>query len=198
MKRVIGDPVDLVKSIFGSIIRNCQIQTYLILLLVFSSVAFSGCFRHYYKVNSKEAGDTAIIEQLKNEHKYFILHSNDQVMGAEHLNWVNDRLEADLVALPKEHAQHTKPKLNDKNAMKAKHQSSTLTEVHLYSGTTIPSLQSHISLPKAAINRVDVYEMDESATRQSHILSTVGFSAAGIIILGVLVLIITGGLVASP
>jgi len=82
--------------------------------------------------------------------------------------------------------------------MRSKQQANTLMEVHLYSDTVIPPNQKHIALPITAINRIDIYEMDAMATRQSHILSTVGISAAGILIIGGLILIITGGLVELP
>ena len=191
MKRIFYNTAGKVKSDFNWL--N-------ILLPLFAGIALSGCFQHYYKVNSKEVADQAFIEQLKTSNKYFIIHFTDQVMGTQQLKLVNDQLEADLVALPKEHAHHTNPKLDTKNAMKSKNQATTLMEVHLYSGsnTVIPAGQTLIILPITAINRVDVYEMDAGPTRQSHILSVVGVTAAGIIIIGVLAYIITGGLVTLP
>jgi hypothetical protein len=198
MKQIINQTACKAKSIFTciNIFRHRQAKN--VLLLLFAGVVFSSCFRHYYKVNSKEVADTALIEQFKAANKYFIFHCDDIVMGTRNLNLVNDQLEAELVALPKDHAHHTKPHLNEKNAMRSKHQSNTLMEVHLYSSTTIPADQKHITLPIGAINRIDIYEMDESSTRQSHILSTVGLAGAGIFIIGTLVLILTGGLVELP
>lgn len=200
MKQIFNRPTGKAKSIFSWLFMFCLQPAKKILLIVLGGVALSSCFQHYYKVNSKEVVDTAVIEQLKAANKYFIFHFDEKVMGTQQLNLVNDQLEADLVALPKEHAHHTKPKLDTKNGMKAKNQANTLMEVHLYSSSNpvTSAGQTHIALPVTAINRVDVYEMDARPTRQNHILSVVGVTAASIILIGVLAYIITGGLVSLP
>lgn len=198
MKRIINQPSDREKSISGYPFNLCKQHFKNMLLLVFICHAFTGCFRHYFKVDSKEVIDAASIEQLKAANKYFILHFEDRVMGTQQLSLVNDRLEAELVALPKEHAHHVRPNLNKKNGMKAKQQANTLMEVHLYANTAIPSTETHIAVPIKSISRIDIYEMDASATRQSHILSTVGLTTSGILIIGTLVLILTGEMVDMP
>jgi hypothetical protein len=198
MKRIIN-PAAVNKNIFfDSQFYRCLYQGRSLLLLIFAIVIFTGCFRHYYKVNSKQVADTALIEHLSTGDKYFIFHLKDKVMGTTHLNLVNDSIEADLEVLPKEHAHHLDPDLNTKNAMKSKHQANILKEVHLYSRMAIAPDQKHIALPINAINRIDIYEMDASATRQSHILSAIGFTAVGILIIGTLIFILTGGLAALP
>ena len=195
MKQIIKHRSSQSKLYFSSLNIHLLHQGKFFLLLVISGVLFTGCFRHYYKVDSKTATDAAQIEQLKTEDKYFIFHCEDKVMGTANLNLVNDQLEADLVPLPKEHAHHTKPHVDDKNVMRSKQRSNTLMEVHLYPVTPIPSTQKHITVPLTSINRIDIYEMNATATRQNHILSTVGVTAAGILIAGTLIVLLTGGLV---
>jgi hypothetical protein len=198
MKRIINHSSGKSDLFFSPLFTFFVSQGKHFLLLAFACIILTGCFRHFYKVNSKEVADTTLVGQLKADDKYFILHCEDKVMGTQHLGLVNDQLEADLVALPKEHAHHTNPALNTKNVMKSKQQANTLKEVHLYSSTPVASDQKHIALPITAINRIDVYEMDAGATRQSHILSAIGLTAAGILIAGTLIFILTGGLAVLP
>lgn len=149
----------------------------------------AGCFQQYYKTNTRPEADAAVIQQMKAADKYFIIHYVDKIMAAQNLSVTNEVLEADLQALPKEHARYTSPTDEDRNPMKAKYKATTLTEVHLYTDEGFNAEQMHIALPVVDINRMDIYELDAKATRESRVLSIIGVSALAFVLTTIILLI---------
>lgn len=182
MNRLTNKHIDKINTPF-----ICQI-----LSLFFTALILSGCFQHYYKTNSSNTVDGALIEKLKVSNKYFIMHYGDNIKGAVQVKTTNDVLEADLVPLPKEHSFYTNPNGNEENKMKIKREFNTLMEVHVYTTTAFSSDQTHIAIPISSINRLDIYEFDPEATRQNRFMSILGLTV------GTLVIASTIAVIANP
>lgn len=149
-----------------------------ILLLLLIVPAFSSCFQHYYKANSRTQTDAAQIEKLKTENKYFIVHYNDKITGTQNISLSENTLQFEATALPKEHSYYTSASPDKSNVIRIKHKAATLKEVHLYTNTAFPVNQDRVQLPLAVINRIDVYEFDEKATKRSTTWSIIGLGTA--------------------
>ncbi|MDB5278023.1 MAG: hypothetical protein JWR61_2978 [Ferruginibacter sp.] len=161
-----------------------------VLLLLLASALLSGCFLHYYKTNTTEQVSTTVMEKLVNTDKYFIVHFPDKIMGLQNVKLANDRLQAELVALPKEHSYYTAPVVNEANKMKAKYQQQTLVEVHLYLSAPADASHTFVTLPLSNIKRLDVYELDAKATKSNRILSIAGVTIGAWVVFTVILLIV--------
>lgn len=188
MNSLINSAIKRLQALAGyaCIQRRQKIKISLSLLL--AGWLLAGCFQHYYKTNTKEQVDICLMEKLKAANKYFIIHYNDKIMGTQGVRLENEQLQADLVALPKEHSYYTNPNANEPNVMKVKRQENTLLEVHVYTGETASSGQTHIALPLSDIKRIDVYQYDAEATRRNKIFSIVGVTFVGLAAILVIVL----------
>ena len=153
-----------------------------ITVILLSAVAFltGGCFQQYSKTNTKQTADEDALRQLKTADKYFIIHYTDKIMAAQNVRVSDDKLEADLQGLSKEHAKYLAPPQDDRNVMKAKYKGTVLKEVHLYSNTVLTPGDTHIALPLTDIRRMDVYEQDQKATRENRTMSIIGVSVAAV------------------
>jgi len=173
----------------SNLFKYCRQKGMLILLFIVVTMLAPGCFQQYYKTNTKQTADAAAIQQLKAADKYFIIHYTDKIMAAQNVQVVNDVFEADLLALPTTHAHYTLPKDYSRNVMKAKHQATALTEVHLYTSTAFNSEQLHTTIPLAEIKRMDVYDKDEKATKENRVTSIIGLSLATIALISVIIVV---------
>ncbi|MEO6722392.1 MAG: hypothetical protein ABIN67_18635 [Ferruginibacter sp.] len=154
--------------------RNKKRLRYAVVLLVV--ISLSSCFLHYYKVDRLNKADAATMQNLIAGSKYFILHANDKNLALTQVKINNDMLEGEVNPLPPEHEKYLNPKNAYANRFKVKDKDIVLYEVHLY--TTNPAIStSHISIPMQDVSRVDIYELNQKATRKSRILSIVGLSA---------------------
>ena len=180
MNRLITKTIDKINTPF-----ICQI-----LSLFLAALILTGCFQHYYKTNSNNTVDRALIEKLKVANKYFIIHYGDKIKGAVQVKTTNDVLEANLVPLPQEHSYYTHPKGNEENKMKIKRETNTLIEVHVYTNTTFSTDQTHIIIPISSINRLDIYEFDPEATRQNRFMSILGLTLGTLAIAATIAVII--------
>jgi Tfp pilus assembly protein PilE len=160
----------------------------IILSILLACTIGSGCFQHYYKTNTRLQVDTTFLKNLKAENKYFIVHADTVIMGMQDAKLVNQQLEATLVKLPKERVDYSHPKINEVNAVKAKHQANTFNEVHIYTGEYVSSGQTQVVLPVSTINKIDVYGPDEKTTRVSAILSIVALGVVGLLIAGLVII----------
>lgn len=188
MNSLINSAIKRLQALAGyaCIQRRQKIKITLSLLLV--GWLLAGCFQHYYQTGTQQQVDTTLMEKLKAANKYFIIHYNDKIMGTQGVRLENEQLQADLVALPKEHSYYTNPNANEPNVMKVKRQENTLMEVHVYTGETASPGQTHIALPLSAIKRIDVYQYDTQATRRNKTFSIVGVTFGGLAAILVIVL----------
>ena len=156
-------------------------------ILIFSLLILSSCFQHYFRTSSTKKTDTATLQKLQNANKYFILHLKNTVLGLTNIKVAEDKLEADLIGLPVEHSKYLEPSMKRSNQVQNKIYPLVLMEVHLYYPETIAANQVHISIPITAINGMDVYEFDKSATTGNHILSWVGIGVGVFIVVPLII-----------
>ena len=154
--------------------RKAKKKTILFLLI---TIVLTSCFQHYFRTNTQKSVDAATIQKLLTEGKYFVVHFNNSVMAMQNIIIADDKLNADLIDLPKERLKYTEPNPDKANLVKVKAQSRTLMEVHLYSSSSRDNQQTHLSLPLSALNRIDIYEFDAKATSRNRVLSIVGIVA---------------------
>lgn len=157
------------------------------LLLFFGLTILAGCFQKFYRTGSTDKIDAARIQQLAAT-KYFIIHYADAVMKMEKPVISGESISASLSPLSGSLAKNVYPNPDEPNVLKGS--SSALSEVHLYTKDQKITTGSgtDVLIPLKNIYRLDVYEYDEKATRNSATWSTVGLIAvvaAGIIIVAI-------------
>lgn len=165
-----------------------KIVSYLFICL--SIFTLSSCFLNFYRTNTASSIDANTASKLSSENKYFIIHFANSTNGLEQAHVEGDTLYGKIVPLPPEHSLYLDPDINsDKNRVKSRDKKNTLLEVHLY--TTLPlQNDSMFATNITSFNRADVYELNKSATNENHILSVIGLSLAGILIVGSIALAI--------
>jgi hypothetical protein len=159
-------------------------------LLVFLSICLSGCFLHYYSVNTAPRVDDSVLERLQSANKYFILHARNGAYALKNLRVNNDLLQGDLEELPGEHLKYLVPGQGKLHRFPVRDRYIVLYEVHLYT-TQAAGDSARISLALKDINRMDVYDLNKAATTTSEVLSIVGITVAGIALIGGIAFLIT-------
>jgi hypothetical protein len=151
-------------------------------------VVLSSCFLNFYRTNTKNSIDANTLKNLQTSSKYFIIHftNNNKAFGLAGVSVNGDKLEGNLVELPEEHKKYLYPNPDKTNRVKSIDKTSALMEVHLYNTQPQAEAQTHISIPISAISRIDVYELDRSATSSNHILSWVGVAVGTVLVVGLI------------
>ncbi len=164
-------------------INSIQRNIILFLALFVAITSFSSCFQHYYKTNTANQTDTATLQHLVNEKKYFILHSATNKMALNNVHITNENLEADVTYIPAVHQPYLNPKNETGNKFHVNHKKIVDFEVHLYTADTLTA-NPHINMPVKNFYRVDVYDLDKEATNSSKVLSITGITlgAAAIVV----------------
>ena len=165
---------------------SCKKTPGKVILFLIATTLLSGCFQHYFRTNTQNNIDAATIQKLMSTDKYIIVHSKNRVVGLTNATLVDNKLEADIVPLPLEHSEYLNPQLNKTNRVARPHKEATLMEVHLYNPGEINMDQNHLSFPLSSFNRVDIYELDKSATTGNHVVSWVGVVVGTTVVAGLI------------
>ncbi len=157
-------------------------------LIICASVFSSGCFQHYYSINSSRHIDSATLLKLIKEQKYFIVHDyyHKTEFSITNLKVSDGMLEADPKTLLSEHEAYLNPAKPNHNRYPVKFQDVVLNEVHLYSQNPLND-SSHLSIPLKNFDRVDVYELDKKSTNRSTAGSIVGVTLTTAAVVGIII-----------
>lgn len=111
--------------------------------------------------------------------KDIIYHQENKAWHMDSLNVSENKLTGivtnEYFSIYKKPVKQKKP-----NLYKRKSQSALLTEVHIYGTASTQFSGSRLSIPLPAIQKIDVYEKDRTATTWSHII---GYSAFPLFVL---------------
>ncbi len=155
-------------------------------VLLILSMLHTGCFQHFFRTNTRKNIDTASLQKLLSAQKYFIVHFSNGVMALNKIKIADDKLEADLIPVPKKRMDYIDPKPNKTNSVRVRDRANTIMEVHLYYSGILDSNQAHLFVPVSTFNRMDVYEFDKKSTNNSIIFSIVGIAAVGYLVVHVI------------
>lgn len=148
----------------------------------FMVISLTGCFRSFYKTNTKSSIDANTISRLVSENKYFILHFANNVSGLENVYAKDDSVHGNLVQISLTHSKYLHPKINDNEVrLKVKDKTNALAEVHLYTYDSLPANNAQFSAGLSSFYRADVYQFNKGATTENHIMSVVGLAIAFVI-----------------
>lgn len=153
-----------------------------ILLLFIVLFTISSCFLTFFNTNTKAAADSDILQKLQLEQKVFIIHFKDSIAELKNIKIKNDTLEANIIPLSKDHRQYLDPEIDRPNRVKKIDKTIVFAEVHLYL-LDAKNKRDKLNVPISSINRIDVYELNEKATRNNHTLSIVGITVAGLFVI---------------
>ncbi|MEP7322727.1 MAG: hypothetical protein ABI761_12445 [Saprospiraceae bacterium] len=171
-------------------VRNYGPEISIFLLFAFINLVI-GC-SSYYKV--KTSTTTAPLnEQIKNKSKYFIVHegTNAWHLKSVSLNDEKKEISGAIEYLPVNHQSYEtlNPKLVYHKYKPRFISSNPTIEVHLYIAEHAVEQDSLISIPLAAINKIDIYDKAVGQTITSHVIGTIGTIAAVIVIIGVIAIL---------
>jgi hypothetical protein len=155
-------------------------KTRVVIVMLIIAAVFTSCYQHFYRTHTTTPADNDALKRLQNSNKFFILHfNNNKVFALNQVTVNNNKMEADLAALPPEHSKYLNPKIDRPNRVKKTDKPDALTEIHLYYPQDAIADQTHVSIPLSSLNRMDIYEFDRQTTRNNHILSSVGIGLVG-------------------
>ncbi len=165
-----------------------KLRIFCVILIICVSVFSSGCFQHYYSINSSRHIDSATLLKLVDAQKYFIVHDyyHKTEFALSNVKVKNDMLEADPKPLLSEHEAYLNPAKPNHNRYPVNFQDVVLNEVHLYSQTPLND-SNHLSIPLKDFDRVDVYELDKKSTNHSTAGSIVGITLTTAAAVGIIV-----------
>ena len=149
-------------------------------------ISLSSCFLNFYRTGTRPSIDEATITRLQSENKYFIVHFPNSTNGLEQVSIDHDTLHGKLVPLSAEHLKYLHPESPKRNRVKKIDKKNTLMEVHLYTNEKRNIGDSSFSSGLSSFDKVDVYELNKSATNLNHILSAVGVAYAGLTVAGLI------------
>lgn len=159
----------------------------LLLLIAFLNLEIA-CSR-YYRV-THVAPETASTAMQFPGYKYIILHQGTDAWHLTRLavddakQMLNGRIEE----VTPDHFNFTRTKPRGSTPYRLKNGDPTV-EVHLYTSEYVNSGNNTVSVPLAAINKIDVYEPDKGATAASYILGGLGIAAGVYLLIGIIVLL---------
>ncbi len=145
-----------------------------IIIISVSLVAFSGCFKNYFKINSNMISDSTSIATLRNSDKFVILHTKNSVYALKNISVNGNALEADLQAVPPEREKFINAKNSSTITYKSIDKAELFSEVHVYAPAERTTDSSHISIPFKKVSSVEVFEKDGGKTIGSYVLGGVG------------------------
>ena len=144
----------------------------------------NGCY--YYKVTTKEHPAVTSMDEIHENGKFVILHTNDNAWHMSGISTEGDSISGYLGTL-KGHSyyktsKHDSPNRYKKGLLKAPDGnyykgSEVLDEVHIYTIYEITEGDRRASVPVKAIERIEIYDPDKGATAASFILAGIGIGA---------------------
>lgn len=165
-------------------------------LLIFSLLNTTvGCY--YYTYTRDNSPSAEKLDALKNSPNYIIVHSGAQAFN---LSTVRVDQQAQTISgttypLSVDHSKNyltTKPEPGSANRYKKTGINSTpyvINEVHLFIRDLELKEGESVLIPLASIEKVEVYDPDTGATTASHIFGGLGIVAAGILVIGIIILL---------
>ena len=155
-----------------------------IIILIISVIAFSGCFKNYFKVSSKPVSDSVTLTALKNSDKYFIIHLSNGFYALKNISANGSKIEGDLQRLPPERKRFIYAGDGSFNTYKSKYKKLLFSEIHLYAENVTAIDTNHISIPLKSVSKIDIFEKDTGKTIGSYVLGSLGvYFGIGLILL---------------
>jgi hypothetical protein len=140
-------------------------------ILIFAILNTMGGCCNYFKVTTVPEPVAAKLSGFEKQGKVIILHFNDKAWILESSGVSDDKLTGTAA---KEYISTYNKSINNKrNRYKTSiknNQSHLLNEVHIYVIELARLSESHVSTPLSAIQRIELYEKNKSATTISHII----------------------------
>jgi hypothetical protein len=147
----------------------------------------SGCFKNFYSTNTQPGLNDSAIAEIKNSHKYFIVHLKNGDYALKDIMIKDSMLTAQLGQVTMDHMDWLSPEPGSSPSYHKKDGPLVLNEIHIYALSQMPEDSTHLSIPISSITRVDLYEKNISKTKTNHALST---AAAIIIPIGIFVAVV--------
>ncbi len=152
-------------------------------LIMFLTCCMGCYFQHYYKTNTVYKVSGQALNQLKAANKCFIVHTPDNTYFLNNVSICGETFFGETVELNPEYLKYLNPSINKGNRYPGVEEGIVLSEVHLYTRRTFQS-GSTVSFTTDQIDRMDVYDLDNSSSERIKLLSTVGFSLGITVIAG--------------
>lgn len=153
-------------------------------LILFSQ---SSCFNHYYQTNTTRTVSSDMLAKLCEAKKIFIVHTTDSIFGLKEVSVVNNELTGKRDSLKRNFQQYLHPVSQMANPVPLSQLEVVTEEVHLYTRNA-SILIERLNLPVSQIERMDVYGLDERATRRSLIIGitilTIVATASAALVIG--------------
>lgn len=175
-------------------IRKC-LSLFLIVVLFTPTIS---C--RYYTYSSDNQATVEKVDKLSQSPNYIIIHQTDLAFHLSDIRIDNtaQTISGTLQKLPPDHLQYleTKPWPGSSNHYRKKAKNSqmnspqVINEVHLYTRNQALAENAQVTIPISDIEKMEVYDPDTGATTASFILGGVGVTAASVVVIGIIILLV--------
>lgn len=153
-----------------------------LLIYITAILVFSSCNNYYKAITINKPGNSASIDSLNKEHKYFILRDGKQAFAMIQLVITTDQetIECNLDSLPDEHKLHLtngkKGKMIYGKVGPEEKEKEVLKEVHIYSATGDTLKTGPYSIAIDKLQKIEVLKKDKQRTNKSHTAGVIAFT----------------------
>jgi hypothetical protein len=165
------------------------VKIYLPLLLI--CVLMAGCFRHYYKIDSKDKVSPEMISILESTDKIYFVHFNNTIYSLQKMQIVGPDIEAEVEPVTDNLISKAYTRKNTSMKYKPNSEGSILLHVHLYVNNNKQSFltenSTKVIIPITSIIQMDVYDEDKKRTKTNMTFSSLGLGLS--ILTGILIVL---------
>ena len=162
------------------------VKIYLPLILL--SVLMAGCFRHYYKIDTKDKVTPEMISILESTDKIYFVHFNDTIYSLQKMRIVGTDIEAEIDPVTDKLISKAYTRKNTSMKYKPNSEGNILLHVHLYvdknKQSFITENSQKVIIPMTSIIQMDVYDKDKNRTNTNMTFSSIGLGLS--ILVGIL------------
>ena len=158
------------------------------LSLLFLLNVSTSCFHYYYKAQKEPYLSAEKFNELKNQNKFFILHSGKSAYELSNSSIDSSYLNGIPKLLPIGRDGYLNTKTTGATRYKKRKkedQSYILEEVHIYANYPVVT-NSHVKIPLKDIYNVEIYQPAKGATATSMIGGVVGIATSALLVGGII------------
>jgi len=161
-----------------------RLMKYFFTLFVFITT-LSSCFQKFYDTNTVGKTDSETLKALQAEDKMFIIHTPDDAFVLKNIAVNDDVLSGNRDSPTTKYSKYLNPPSDTANNIRPLLKEMVLNEVHLYTKAVFRR-NKKVNIEIGQIYRMDVYGLDEKATKESTRGGKLGITGGVGLIIGII------------
>src|SRR5450432_3622770 len=137
----------------------------------------SSSFKQYFQIKSLHNADSKDLKVLQSEKKYFIVRTPTKAFALANVQVNNEILSGVQAILNPNHEKFLNPIAKVGNLISREDKNDCMEEVHVFTDHSFREYEP-VQLEMSQISRLDIYEPDQKAIKQSKFIGFVGLTVA--------------------